>query len=279
MRGEFLSVLMRSATFWSETVLFACFSLVLITFMVISCLIIEKRINANSVMVNRQAGAAAAVDFVLTFPIFMLILFLTVQFALVANASLHVHYAAYSAAHSARVFYFDTTTNAVRGLKVLSPQGVSIIYNAGTISLANASNAEKKALDAARMSLISVGSPKKDLISSPDKSSDAWKGISIYAETLAKQQGTSKVDVFNRKASYAFDNNNLNLNVGLDLNIGQAIIGSITAKNITQVTEWPVKTNVTFKFILALPLAAKIFGTKGSHGFYYRDLNAEMSLL
>ncbi len=156
---------------------------------------------------------------------------------------------------------------------------MGIVYNAKTISLANANIAEKKALDAARVALIAVGSPKKDLTSSPDTSSDAWKGINIYTNSLAKQQGTSKVDVFNRKASYAFDNHNLLLDVGLDLDLEQALIGSLIAKNITQVTEWPVKANITFKYILALPLAGKIFGTKGGHGFYYRDLNAEMSLL
>ena len=139
--------------------------------------------------------------------------------------------------------------------------------------------AEKKALDAARMALISVGSPKTDLASSPDTSSDAWKGINTYTNILAKQKGTSEVDVFNRKASYSFDNNNLSLDVGLDLDLKQAIIGGITAKNIFQVTEWPVKADVTFKYILALPLAGKIFGTKGSHGFYYRNLNANVSLL
>lgn len=202
--------------------------------------------------------------------------FLTIQFALIANASIYVHYAAYSAAHSARVFYFDTSTAKVRGLKLVP---VGIVYNAKTISLANANIAEKKALDAARVALIAVGSPKKDLTSSPDTSSDAWKGINIYTNSLAKQQGTSKVDVFNRKASYAFDNHNLLLDVGLDLDLEQALIGSLIAKNITQVTEWPVKANITFKYILALPLAGKIFGTKGGHGFYYRDLNAEMSLL
>jgi len=278
MKGEFLSVLIHSDTFWSETALFAIYSLCLIAFAIFLFIFLGRRIAVQKVGINHQAGAAAAVDFVLTFPIFMLVLFLTIQFALIANASLHVHYAAYSAAHSAGVFYFDTATNKARGLKYVS-QGVGLFYNAKSISLANANTAEKKALDAARMSLISVGSPKKGLISSPDTTSDAWKGINTYTETLSKQQGTSKVDVFNRKASYAFDNYNLILDVGLDLNIGQALIGSITANNITQVTEWPVKANVTFKYILALPIAAKIFGIKGSHGFYFRDLHAEMSLL
>lgn len=276
MKGEFLNVLARSDTFWSETVLFVTLSAVLIICLVIVFKFLGKSITKQKSSIGHQAGAAAAVDFVLTFPIFMLVLFLTVQFALIAIASMHVHYAAYSAAHSARVFYFDTSTKAVRGLKLVP---VGFLYNALTISKANKTHAEKKALDAARMALISVGSPKKDLTSTPDASSDAWKGINIYTDTIAQKQGTSKVDVFNRKASYAFDRQNLSLDVGLDLDLKQVLIGSATAKNITQVTEWPIKAKVTFKYILALPLAGKIFGTKGSHGFYYRDLNAEMSLL
>ena len=273
MNDGFLAVLLRSDTFWSETCLFVFLATVLFCLLFLLIRISGAKIKSRRFNATKQCGAAAAVDFVLTLPIFMLVIFLVIQFALVANASLHIHYAAYSAAHSARVYYFDTSTSAARGLQLIN------IDNALTISKANAKKAEKKALDAARMALISVGSPKTDLISNPDTQSDAWKSIATYTSTLAKQDGTSKVDVFNRKASYSFDNSNLSLDVGLDLDLKQAIVGGITAKNIFQVTEWPVKANITYKYILALPLAGKIFGTKGSHGFYYRNLNANVSVL
>jgi len=273
MKGEFFSVLIRSDTFWSETFLFVFLSISLI---IISFALLKyagERIKPTKTISINQSGAAAAVDFILTLPIFMLVLFLTIQFALIANASLHIHYAAYSAAHSARVYYFDTSTSAARALQLIN------LHNALTISQANKNLAETKALDAARMALISVGSPKNDLASIPDTGSDAWKGINTYLDTLSQQDGTSKADVFQRKASYAFDNSNVTLDVGLDLDLGQAIVGGITAKNIFQVTEWPVKADITFKYILALPLAGKIFGTKGNHGFYYRELNANVSIL
>lgn len=266
MKEGFFAALVRSDTFWSETVL----SIVLIIFLIFfSCLLIQiigKRIKANKIVQLHQSGAAAAVDFVLTFPIFMFVLFLIIQFALIANASLYIHYAAYSAAHSARIHYFDTSTNAARVSKQFG------LSNSFVLSQVNAKMAEEKALDAARLALISVGSPKRNLSSNPDTSSNAWRGINTYTETLSKEVGTSDADVFLRKASYSFDNYNLSLKVHLDDD-------PLFLIRRLQVSEFPVHADLTYKFILALPLAGKVFGAKGSHGFYYRDLNANVSVL
>lgn len=273
MNDDFLTVLLRSDTFWSETFLFVFLTIGLFGLFLLLVRVSGSKIKSYRLSTNKQQGAAAAVDFVLTLPIFMLVLFLVIQFALVANASLHIHYAAYSAAHSARIYYFDASTAAARSLQILN------LDNAFTLANANASKAEKKALDAARMALISIGSPKRDLVSTPDTSSAAWKGINTYTNTLAKQTGTSDAGVIDRKARYAFDNSNITLDVDLDLDLKQALVGAVTAKNILQVAEWPVKASISFKYILALPLAGKIFGTKGNHGFYFRDLNASVSVL
>ncbi len=286
MKGEFVSTLIRADSFWSETFLYVFLTIFLLISLLFFIKLAGKKVSSEKLVHLQQSGAAAAVDFVLTFPIFMVVLFLTIQFALVTIASIHVHYAAYSAAHSARVHYFDTSTDAVRSIKhaqdLLEQRfGIGFINleNALTFKKANESKAEQKAHDAAKMALIAVGSPKKDIVSIPNTGSNAWQGMDTYLPALAQQDGTSGTNVFRRKASYAFDDSNLTLDVDLDINVAQAIVGGLTGKNIFQVTEWPVKAEVTFKYILAVPLAGKILGTKGSHGFYYRDLHATISLL
>ncbi len=75
MKGEFFTVLARSDTFWSETVLFVAFSVALIVCLVLTFKFLGKRIATLGVEQAHQKGAAAAVDFVLTLPIFMLVLF------------------------------------------------------------------------------------------------------------------------------------------------------------------------------------------------------------
>ena len=131
MNDDFVAVLLRSDTFWSETCLYVFLAIGLLSFSYLLFKITGSKLKSQAAKTNKQYGAAAAVDFVLTLPIFMLVLFLTIQFALVANASLHIHYAAYSAAHSARIYYFDTTTAAARTLQLIS------LDNALTISKAN----------------------------------------------------------------------------------------------------------------------------------------------
>ncbi len=283
MKGEFLSVLIRSDTFWSETALFASYSLCLIAFAILLFIFLGKRITAQKVGINHQTGAAAAVDFVLTFPIFMFILFMTIQFALIANASLHVHYAAYSAAHSARVHYFDLSSDPIK-LKNSVP-GLTFADNAFFYSYINSAAAKKESIDAARLALISIGSYKKSINSIPDASSEAWAEINKYIQLLSEQSGTSSASVFERKSSYVFDNQNLKLNVYLNNIIergfesGLEVDPDLDRYSIFSVTEWPVNADLSYNYPLTLPLASKIFGEKDPRNFYYRTLNASVSVL
>jgi len=100
--GTFITVLLSSDTFWSTSVvwgLVAC-ALVLIASVLVMNL---SRVWKRKRRLGSTEGAAAAVDVALTFPLFFAVTMLAVQFAVLAADALVVHYAAYSAARSARV--------------------------------------------------------------------------------------------------------------------------------------------------------------------------------
>ena len=101
---EFWGIITHSAGFWITfggwilaCVLTAGIGLMLMFY---RC---RYRNNSLPCWHHNQSGSAAALDMALTMPIFFFIMVLVVQFALFANTALVVHYAAFSAARSARV--------------------------------------------------------------------------------------------------------------------------------------------------------------------------------
>lgn len=63
---------------------------------------------------TRQESGTATLDFVLTFPLFMMIVLIVIQFALMVNARIIVSYAAYAATRSAVVWMEDGLEDAER---------------------------------------------------------------------------------------------------------------------------------------------------------------------
>ena len=91
----------HAGSFWRETVPLFAASLALLG-AALALLVFRWRRTGGAARLRSlaagEAGAAEAMDFVLTFPIVMLVAFLLVQLLMGAHASLVVHYAAYSAA-------------------------------------------------------------------------------------------------------------------------------------------------------------------------------------
>lgn len=272
--GEgFWPSLLHSATFWNETALFALACAGTCGVFVLCIWNLRRRTVVPLCQPRNERGVSAAVDFTLTLPIIFLVVMLTIQFALLANASFIVHYAAYQAARAARVHLFDASTTAARTLTLVG------LDNALTLSLANKSVAEEKALDAARLALISIGSAKKSVQTLPDTGSQAWQSMQTLAQTLAQQEGTSQSDVFVTKASYVFDRSKTEVEIELDTSLQQIVGGIGGAATPLSAAEWPVNTTVRYQFLLTMPGTGRIFGTAGADKFFYRQLQAEMSLL
>ncbi len=198
-------------------------------------------------------------------------LILTVQVTLVAHASLLVHYAAFSAARSARVYFYDTTDSSARALRMTGAG------NAASYWALNRNKAEKRARDAAALSLIALGPSHDRVPSREDSSSVAWKALPAMLRAL-KKEGPIGENVVLRKARYVFDRKNLEVEVSPDLDpqyLASALKG---VGAMSKLPSWPVRADVTFRFHLALP-SAWLLGEKGHDGYYARMLNARVRVL
>ena len=86
-----------------------------------------RRASASSLLTD-DTGTAGAVDLVLTTPIIIAIVLPVIQLSLLAHASLVVHHSAYSAARSARVWYWDRDTAFIGGLGDVAGSRVNNFY-------------------------------------------------------------------------------------------------------------------------------------------------------
>ena len=294
--SEFISTVIRSETFWRETVLLAAIAIAL----TVGLLLAAKRWRSarlrNIARLHRdRSGAAAAVDFILTIPIVLAVVFLIAQFAMLAHASLIVHYAAYASARSARVFYWDYDNAFIDG--VVSAAGIDPALIKNQFSqrlLANNDEAETKALYAASFALIPIapgfypssaaGNSRLD-----ESTRRALREISkLSNDNTAIPGKTRPVDrpsVLMRKASYAFSDRNTEVSISpVDPEVPENLIdvADATATALEMFSTgiaWQVQSDVQFRYFLVIPFASRLFGEYQSEGFYARFLNAEVRLL
>lgn len=268
LSDHFLAILLRSPSFWNTVVWYVALCLLCIFLL----MLLSKRLLIRSQSIKNlsenQSGAASAVDFVLTIPIFTVVVMLIIQFGLIAHGALIVHYSAYSAARSARVWLWDIDPYRVAGIPLTKA------YKNPLLIKQNEKNVQPVIEQAARYALISA-SPANGRVpcrgsctSIPDK----W--LSQIAQTPGLSSSSS---VFLKKARYAYDSGNSDI----ELFYG----GNLLAKypnyidDYQQFSEaWPVGAKVTFKYHIHLPVAGPIFGIL-NNGFYYKDISAEVVLL
>jgi len=271
---ELFQSLMRSDTFWSETVFFGCISLMLLLLSILVLIVRKPNRKRLTNVFTDTNGSAAAVDFVLTFPIVMVVVLVAVQYALLANASLVVHYAAYSAARSARVYAFDTYTDRFTRILRNTGNGSAFLYY-----MRNRNRVKDRALMAARLPLVAISPASKAVKSKQPKSAD-WKNAKKLVDILAKDTPKSDKDALYRKAYYAFDAKNLKVDTGLLFDISSMSSGKTPFQK--GIDEWPVRAEVSYRFYLYLPVS-RFFGDvadpkTGKRG-PWRWLSAEVKLL
>jgi len=186
-----------------------------------------------------QGGVAMAVDAVLTLPIFLSMVMLTIQLMLLGNAALVTHYAAFSAARSARVW----ANAADPDWRHLSPR-----------------YAER----AARLALVAVspGNPRL-----PNRNLQPFPESLFSA--IARNHGQShRRQVFLAKARYAFDQDNVvvTLTHGEPRQLAYAVLPR------------PARARVTYQVYLNVPFGWILARDRGD-GVRTRPVSAEMEVL
>ena len=109
--NDFFSVITESPAFWTQAV---GFGLAAICGVFLALMVLRAGMRRRQLRLQRLRalhadvrGVAAIMDFTLVMPIFIMVILLTLQLALMANASIMVHYAAYSAARAAKTQLVD----------------------------------------------------------------------------------------------------------------------------------------------------------------------------
>jgi len=257
--------ILQSRTFWMQSVPYLAGALAcLLVLGGLAFATLARRSAKPRDLAHDDRGAAEAVDFVLTFPIVLTTLFLFVQFALAANASMIVHYAAYTAARSARVYYFERTPSFIRqwlqGLRGVADFSLSTaMLELDLLAYFNQGAACLHATDAARMVLIAAApSNITYAFDGPDSSgcqgSQAWSARDDYIKQIAQLVPSANVDALKGKMQYAFSPQNSVVDVSSP-NIGALWPLYLSNWNF-RMDSVPVAATVSFRFTPVLPLLA-----------------------
>lgn len=212
-----------------------------------------------------ERGSAGVIDFMLTFPIFFALVLIVVQIFVVLNDFLIVHYAAYSAARSARVWLWDVELPRVGSLG--SGQG---FHNPLVHRNWNKEEVRRQVGHAARMALIPAAPAAIEVPSQPK---DLPEGA-IRALVQAGGRAQSLAPLL-RQARYAFDPANSQVEFGLvDLKQHPQMAVDLVKWG----DAWPVTAQVTFRLYLAIPVAQYLGQDRGD-GHFIRPVTAEVTLL
>ncbi len=269
---EVVRTVSSSPYFWSQTVPMLCGALLTLTAMAVVVLRAHRRIRLRLLrLASAEEGSAAAMDFVLTFPILMLVGFMFIQFLLGAHASLVVHYAAYSAARTARTAIWETTINDVRKIQALERlygdgnERLKTLQRLGEARL-NTSSAQRRALESARLVLMSA---------TPSSFRQAASTVSPAANAALKTLHATGVSMTaaRRKAAYVSTAGNVRVRVDV---VDRFELAAIARSDKLRIDALPIVANVEFKYPLTMPVS-RLFATPA--GASYRWLAARVELL
>jgi hypothetical protein len=250
--SDFLRALIESPTFLPQ------FASALLA--VVACLLFAAAIAGSLARRTKrrrlhrdERGVAAAVDFVLTVPLFMAATSLIVQFALLMQTSMAVHWAAYVAARSVRVhaweavFPLPPTTYYLRGL----PQEV-----------------RDRAERAARIALIAASPSDSRLPLDPGlyarAARDAGDWLAVMARNSAIRDVDARTEALQRKAAYAFYPDNARVDVKVELP-PDVLFPTALAQ-----VEFHAYTNALY---------GRLLGEKRADGLWYAPVRAVMRVL
>ncbi len=277
--AEMARAFATSPSFWQQTVPLAA-SALLILIALSGFLTVRVRQSARfnrgargaSDLLRGEHGSAQAMDFVLTFPIALLVVYLFLQFLMAAQASLVVHYAAYSAARAARTMYWDMSVDEVRAEQFRERTGANVDFVRANywreLRRRNEPRARTRANVAARVALMAAV-PSSQRTSAP-VSADA-------AVVLKEIASLHRLTVAARnKAAYAFVSSNVRVQVRVAPRYENA--QQMFNPGPIQVRALPIEASVVFRFPLRMPVG-RFFGTRTPAGGYYRELSAQVTLI
>jgi len=267
---EFLKVIWVSDTFRESMFDAGLFLTILLIITGISLKVLSRsKLKARKKIrfsLNRdETGSANAADFVLILPFFMFMMCLFVQLAMLVNASLIVHYAAYSAARTASVHFCNRS--------VLS-------YRLGYLGC-DSKKAEAEAIKAARYVLIAA-SPADNSIQSngnPPNESLQW-----LADEYLERKSPILI-----QARYAYDSRNVVVQVKPASSTNLIIQGQYVYERIPSedsikgdkklLNTWPVTARVEYVKHLGVPLVAPFLSNVRRGNDHFRTIEAEITLL
>lgn len=258
---------MGSPTFWHSFVPWVLVTIISLLFTGMLLVNLYHKAQWRNLHTDTR-GAANVIDFVLTFPILAFIVMLVIQFALIANASLVVHYSAYTAARSARVWLWDSDPFRVPGVPMRIAYK-NILYKLNDLE----GEVLPRVETAARFAVISI-SPASSKFSCANCIDQPLKNA-LHAMAEVSGHG-DRSNTFIQKARYAFDPDNLRTN----LTFGGELLKkepSFFNDFIQLADAWPVNAKVEYRFHLVLPVG-RVFGQL-ENGHYARWLEADVTLL
>jgi len=264
VNSELFYTLFSSLSFYRTAIWWGLLSLALLFILI--WLLARLRFSVSlKTLASDQRGSSVAIDFVLTLPIFLTLLLLIVQYALMSHTALLVHYAAYSAARSARVWMWDKQD--------MRPWPRPVPALRTPVSLRNISpEVQQRAETAARFALIAASPADVSIQRSPTRMPHS------ILSAMAKVSGLDGRELALRnKAAYAFDPSNTIVEIKPALSsLNQPGIEVDAAQ---PGDAWAVTASVTFRMSLDMPIAARLLGKPRGDGSYYETSTAEVTLL
>ncbi len=245
---EFLGALANSPTIASAVGLWGGLLLGSVLAAATLALILLRRLRWRGLHADTR-GVAAAVDFTLTLPLFLTVVILAVQFAVMLNGAMIVHYSAFMAARSARVWIGEAAW------------GLPLARRVPTVT----AEARSRAADAARFALIAASPADGEIASS------GGRVPTRILREIARSGGLpGRSDVLIRKARYAFDPRNVNVEIGLPL---VRRVGAVVSNQAP-----PVTATVKYRQVTGI-LIGRVFGQDRGDGVHYVPVAATVSLL
>jgi len=240
----------------------------------------------------KQLGAATAMDFMLTFPLFAFLLLFFIQMALVLHAYTVIQYSAYVAARSARVqaldsdhafrdlelgklkTIFDNAPNVIKGIDLLTGKNLSGIQD----------NIER--IHAAAMNqLVSISPASK--VYATGNTGNNWNETSYsrYVAAVVKNYGSNRVAPIVRKARYAYDPENTKVKISFlpdQFKLGDLrdlkVINAIKNTPLDSQINLPVFITVEYRYELQIPIGRTFFANDDQRP-YGRWMTATVNLM
>lgn len=267
--------IVQASTFWQQTMPFLAAATTLLLAAIALLFWRQRRAVQRPPQQGLRGdhGGAAAIDYVFTMPIFLLVVLLALQFMMLANASLLVHHAAYNAARAARGVAFERSFLTTVGQSV-SP---AVANNFFLLWQANRDEAQSRAWDAAAMVLVAAAPGSPNAATGAPRSTAAYNAMpAFYAAAGADQEINDGAMM--RKLNYAFDPNNTRVSADLRMDVADLVGGAMGLPNGANQGEWIIQAYVSHLFYMSLPVA-RYLGEEQPDGSYRWDITATVSLI